>query len=145
MEKLKKSITLISLAVAIIGAIMTIIFALNQTKFNALFDVAFWIIVCFVVLGLLAIVGFLVMQIMGNPKSGRSLALVLGMILVAFIVAIIFARGGTVDTAMLEKNGIDPNGHGEKMVASGCIIVYILTFAAAIAIIYTEIAKVFKK
>ncbi|MBQ9474547.1 MAG: hypothetical protein IJU81_09090 [Bacteroidales bacterium] len=144
MEKLKKPITLISLLLAVIGAVCAILFAANQTS-EWLFDVAFWIVVCFVVLGLVAIVAFLVMQIVNNPKSGRSLALVLCMLVVAFIIAIIFARGGTTDIAMLEKNNIDPNGSGEKMIAAGCIMVYVLVAVSAIAIIYTEVAKIFKK
>lgn len=47
-EKTRKLIMYISLAVAVIIAVCAIMFAANQTKFGGLFDVAFWVLICYI-------------------------------------------------------------------------------------------------
>ena len=76
-EKTDKLITLLGLGIAVVCAILTIAFAMNNggvkelaaVKANGLFDITYWILICFVVLAIAAIVFFLVIKLANRFKE----------------------------------------------------------------------------
>lgn len=72
-EKTKKLITIISLTVACIIAVFAILFASNQQTFGWAFDVAFWVLLCYVVLSLLIWLFYGIISVTKKPKKRESL------------------------------------------------------------------------
>ena len=68
-EKTRKLITIISLVVACIIAVCAILFAANQQKFGGLFDVAFWVLVCYVVLSLIIWLFYGIISVTKKPTK----------------------------------------------------------------------------
>ena len=154
-ESTRKLITFIGLGVAILATILSIVFAMNNVgvkelsavKANGLFDATFWILVCLIAVSLCAIVVFLVMKLAKNFKERPGYAgrffLLLGVVVVVCLASFLLSKGNDVSLALMEKHDVTEGT--SKLIGAACIIVYILVIAAAVSIVYTEIAKSLKK
>ena len=154
-EKTDKLITLCGLGVAIIATVLAILFAMNNggvkelaaVKANGLFDATFWILVCLIAISLLAIVWFLVKALAKHFAEDKGywkkfLGIVLAIVVVC-VLAFVISKGNDVSLALMEKQNITEST--SKLIGAACYVVYILVIAAAVAIVYTEVAKSFKK
>ena len=154
-EKTDKLITLLGLGIAVVCTILTIIFAMNNVgvkelsavKANGLFDATYWILICFVVLSIAAIVYFLIMKLAKRFKEEpgylKKFLILVGIIVVVLVVSYLLAKGNDVTPAMMEKFNVTEGT--SKLIGAACILVYILVIGSAASILYTEIAKLIKK
>ena len=154
-EKTDKLITLLGLGIAVVCTILTIVFAMNNggvkelsaVKANGLFDATYWILVCFVVLAIAAIVYFLVIKLAGRFKEEpgylKKFLMLVGIVVVVLLVSYLLSKGNDVTLALMEKNNITEST--SKLIGACCWVVYILVIGAAVSILYTEIAKLTKK
>ena len=154
-EKTDKLITLLGLGIAVVCAILTIAFAMNNggvkelaaVKANGLFDITYWILICFVVLAIAAIVFFLVIKLANRFKEEpgylKKFLLLVGIAVVVLVVSYLLSKGNDVTLALMEKNNISEGT--SKLIGAACWVVYILVIGAAGSILYTEIAKLLKK
>ncbi|MBR6291278.1 MAG: hypothetical protein IKR33_00605 [Bacteroidales bacterium] len=154
-ETTRKLITWCGLGVAIIATILSILFAMNNgdvkelaaVKANGLFDATFWILVCLIALSIIAIVWFLIVKLAKRFKEDKGywkkfLGIVLAIVVVC-VLAFVLSKGNDVSLALMEKKDISEST--SKLIGAACYVVYILVIAAALAIVYTEVAKSFKK
>ena len=154
-EKTDKLITLLGLGIAVVCTILAIVFAMNNggvkelsaVKANGLFDATYWILVCFVVVSIAAIVFFLVVKLANRFKEEpgylKKFLMLVGIVVVVLVVSYLLSKGNDVTLALREKNNISLST--SKLIGAACWVVYILVIGSAIAIIYTEVAKLFKK
>jgi len=154
-EKTDKLITLLGLGIAVVCTILTIAFAMNNggvkelsaVKANGLFDATYWILVCFVVLSIAAIVYFLIVKLAKRFKEEpgyiKKFLLLVGIVVVVLLVSYLLAKGNDVTPALMEKFEVTEGT--SKLIGAACILVYILVIGSAVSILYTEIAKLFKK
>ena len=154
-EKTDKLITLLGLGIAVVCTVLTIVFAMNNgdvkelsaVRANGLFDATYWILVCFVVLSIAAIVFFLVVKLANRFKEEpgylKKFLILVGIVAVVLVVSYLLSKGNDVTLALMEKNDI--NEQTSKLLGAACWMVYILVIGAAASILYTEIAKLFKK
>ena len=154
-EKTDKLITLVGLGIALVCTILTIAFAMNNggvkelsaVKANGLFDATYWILICFVVLSIAAIVYFLIMKLAKRFKEEpgylKRFLILVGIVVVVLAVSYLLAKGNDVTPALMEK--FDVTEGTSKLIGAACILVYILVIGSAVSILYTEIAKLIKK
>ena len=154
-EKTDKLITLVGLGIAVVCTLLTIAFAMNNggvkelsaVRANGLFDITYWILVCFVVISIAAIVYFLVIKLAARFKedSGylKKFLILVGIVVVVLLVSYLLSRGNDVTPALMEKFNVTQGT--SKLIGAACILVYILVIGSAASILYTEIAKLIKK
>ncbi|MCR5444643.1 MAG: hypothetical protein K6E96_03025 [Bacteroidales bacterium] len=154
-EKTDKLITLLGLGIAVVCAILTIVFAMNNggvkelsaVKANGLFDATYWILVCFIAISIVAIVFFLVVKLANRFKEEpgylKRFLILVGIVIAVVVVSYLLSKGNDVTLALMEKNNITEGT--SKLIGAACWIVYIMVIGAAASILYTEIAKLFKK
>jgi uncharacterized protein (DUF58 family) len=139
-EKSKKLITIISLTVACIIAVFAILFASNQQTFGWAFDVAFWVLLCYVVLSLLIWLFYGIISVTKKPKKAGIFA---GIVVVVIIASIVLALGDKMPTDFLLR--YDTSETAAKLIAIACYITYISVFGALVLMIYSAITKALKK
>lgn len=154
-EKTDKLITLLGLGIAVVCTILAIVFAMNNGEVkelaavqqNGLFDAVYWILICFVAVAIAAIVFFLVVKLANNfkeqPGYWKKFLLLVAIVLIVCVVSYVLSKGNDVTLALMEKNNISEST--SKLIGAACWMVYILVIGAAVSIVYTEVAKMFKK
>ena len=154
-EKTDKLITLIGLGIAVVCTILAIVFAMNNggvkdlaaVQANGLFDATYWILLCFVVIALAAIVFFLVVKLANKFKEEpgylKKFLILVGVVVVVCVVSYLLSKGNDVTLALMEKNNISEGT--SKLIGAACWMVYILVIGSACAILYTEVSKLLKK
>ena len=154
-EKTDKLITLFGLGIALVCTILAIVFAMNNggvkelsaVQANGLFDATYWILICFVAIAIAAIVVFLVLKLAANfkeqPGYWKKFLLLVGIVVVVCVISYVLSKGNDVTLALMEKNNVSEST--SKLIGAACWMVYILVIGAAVSILYTEIAKLFKK
>lgn len=154
-EKTDKLITLLGLGIAVVCTILAIVFAMNNggvkelaaVQQNGLFDAVYWILICFVAVAIAAIVFFLVVKLANNfkeqPGYWKKFLLLVAIVLIVCVVSYVLSKGNDVTLALMEKNNISEST--SKLIGAACWMVYILVIGAAVSIVYTEVAKMFKK
>ena len=154
-EKTDKLITLLGLGIAVICTLLVIIFAMNNggvkelsaVKANGLFDVTYWILICFVVLSIAAIAFFLVIKLASRFKEEpgylKKFLTLVGIVVVVLVVSFLLSKGNDVPLALMEKNNITEGT--SKLIGACCWVVYIMVIGAAVAILYSEVSKLIKK
>ena len=154
-EKTDKLITLLGLGIAVVCTLLTILFAVNNggvkelsaVKANGLFDATYWILICFVVVSIAAILFFLVVKLANRFKEDpgylKKFLMLVGIVIVVLVVSYLLSTGDDVTLALREKNNISLGT--SKLIGAACWVVYILVIGSAVAIIYTEVAKLIKK
>ena len=140
LEKLRKTIMWTSLCVAIVVSVIAILFAANQTKFGWAFDVAFWVLICYIVLSLLVWLFYGIISLKDKPKKTIIFA---GAIVVVVVASILLALGDTMPQDMLMK--YNTSEKTAKLIAIACYATYITVIGAVVLMIYSAISKSFKK
>ena len=130
----------ISLGVAAIVSILAILFAANQEKFGAMFDIAFWVIVCYMALSLLVWLFYGILSLRSKPKKTIIFA---GVAIVVVVASILLALGDTMPQEFL--NRYNTSDSTAKLIAIGIYATYILVIGALVLMIYSAISKSFKK
>ena len=145
-EKTKKIITIVMLAFAVIASALAIVFATNQAN-EGTFWAAYWITFIMVILAIAGILVFacvkFVKNFKENPKQARKTLLAIAIAAVVVLVSFLFATGNDVSQVLLDKNNLTVGT--SRWIGAACIMVYILVGAAALAIVYVECSKLFKK
>lgn len=129
-----------SLCVAIVVSVLAILFAANQTKFGWAFDVAFWVLICYIVLSLLVWLFYGIISLKDKPKKTIIFA---GAIIVVAVAAVLLALGDTMPQEMLMK--YNTSEKTAKLIAIACYATYITVIGALVLMIYSAISKSFKK
>lgn len=154
-ESTRKLIMWCGIGVALICTVLTIIFAINNggvkeldaVKANGAFDATFYILLALVCISLVAIVVFLVKKLAANFRQQKGYAtkflILVGVIVVVCLAAFLLSSGTDVSKALMEKH--DVTEATSKLIGAACIMVYILVIGAAVAIVYSEVAKSLKK
>lgn len=140
LEKLRKTIMWCSLCVAIVVSVLAILFAANQTKFGWAFDVAFWVLICYIVLSLLVWLFYGIISLKDKPKKTIIFA---GAIIVVAVAAVLLALGDTMPQEILMK--YNTSEKTAKLIAIACYATYITVIGALVLMIYSAISKSFKK
>ena len=140
-EKTRKLVMWISLAVACVIAICAILFASNQEKFGGLFDVAFWVLICYVVVSLLIWLFYGIISVTKKPKKAAIFA---GIVVVVLIISVVLGLTDKVmPTDLLLK--YDVSESSSKLIAIACYTTYIAVLGALVLMIYSAISKALKK
>ncbi|MGX8712286.1 MAG: hypothetical protein ACSW8I_01205 [bacterium] len=154
-EKTDKLIIYCGLGVAILCFVLAIIFAMNNggvkdlaaVKAGGLFDTIYWILIALIAVSVIAILYFLCVKLADRFKSvpgyAKKFFIILGVAIVACLLAFLLAKGNDVTPALMEKSGTSEGT--SKLIGAACIMVYILVIGAACSIVYAEIAKSLKK
>ena len=140
LEKLRKTIMWASICVAVVVSVIAILFAANQTKFGWAFDVAFWVLICYIVLSLLVWLFYGIISLKDKPKKTIIFA---GAIVVVVVASILLALGDTMPQDMLMK--YNTSEKTAKLIAIACYATYITVIGAVVLMIYSAISKSFKK
>jgi len=148
-------ITIAGLAIALLCAVLSIVFAMNNgdvkvlesVKAGGLFDATFWILLCLIAFSIAAIVFFAVTGLLKSFSEDKNawkkfLGVVIAVVVIC-LAAFLISKGNDVNPALMEKHEVTEGT--SKLIGAACYIVYILVIAAAIAIIYSEVAKSLKK
>ena len=154
-EITRKIITFVVLGIAIVATVLSVLFAMNNgdvkdlaaVKANGLFDATFWILICLVAVSIIAILWFVIKGMAKKFAEDKGywkkfLGILLAIVVVC-IAAYAMSKGNDINQALMEKNNISEST--SKLIGAACYVVYILVIAAACAIVYTEVAKSFKK
>lgn len=154
-EKTDKLITLLGLGIAVVCTVLAIVFAMNNggvkelaaVQANGLFDAVYWILICFVAVAIAAIVVFLVVRLAGKfkeePGYVKKFLILVAIVIAVVVISYLLSKGNDVTLALMEKNNISEST--SKLIGAACWMVYILVIGAAASILYTEVAKLFKK
>ena len=129
-----------SICVAVVVSVIAILFAANQTKFGWAFDVAFWVLICYIVLSLLVWLFYGIISLKDKPKKTIIFA---GAIIVVVVASILLALGDTMPQDMLMK--YNTSEKTAKLIAIACYATYITVIGALVLMIYSAISKSFKK
>ena len=129
-----------SICVAIVVSVIAILFAANQTKFGWAFDVAFWVLICYIVLSLLVWLFYGIISLKDKPKKTIIFA---GAIIVVVVASVLLALGDTMPQDMLMK--YNTSEKTAKLIAIACYATYITVIGAVVLMIYSAISKSFKK
>lgn len=140
LEKLRKTIMWASICVAVVVSVIAILFAANQTKFGWAFDVAFWVLICYIVLSLLVWLFYGIISLKDKPKKTIIFA---GAIIVVVVASVLLALGDTMPQDMLMK--YNTSDKTAKLIAIACYATYITVIGALVLMIYSAISKSFKK
>lgn len=139
-ESTKKIVTLVSLALGVIVGVFAILFATNQEKFGGLFDIAFWIVVCFIVASILIWLCFGILAVIKKPKKAL---IFLGIAVVIIIGAFLISGGDSMPADFLAK--YDTSASTARLIGAACYTTYVVVLAALVLLIWSEISKAFKK
>ena len=129
-----------SICVAVVVSVIAILFAANQTKFGWAFDVAFWVLICYIVLSLLVWLFYGIISLKDKPKKTIIFA---GAIIVVVVASVLLALGDTMPQDMLMK--YNTSDKTAKLIAIACYATYITVIGALVLMIYSAISKSFKK
>lgn len=154
-ESTRKLITWVGMGIALVCAVLSIIFAMNNggvkdlgsVKANGAFDAVYYILICLVAISLLAILIYACIGVAKNfkekPGYWKKFLGILAAIVVLCVLAYVLSSGNDVSPALMEK--FDISEGTSKLIGAACYMVYFLVGGAAVAILYTIIANATKK
>jgi hypothetical protein len=154
-ERTDKIITLLGLGIAVVCTILAILFAmqnggvkeLEAVKSNGLFDATYWILIAFVAISIVAILFFLVKKLASKFATEKGylgkFLMLCGVVVVVLVASYLLSNGNDINEAMMEKFNVSTGT--SKLIGAACIVVYIMVIGAALSILVTECAKLFKK
>ncbi len=145
-ESLRKIILWAAMAVAIIGSICCILFAIkydknNPDNFAGLYNLAYGILLVLIALCLLAMLWFVIVRIVKG--NGKGLLIGFGLLVILCVVSFLLSSGTDLSQTFLDKYNATEST--SKLVGTGTIATYVLVAVSAIAIVYVELAQLFKK
>ena len=139
-EKTRKILMWCSLAVAVVVAILAILFAANQKTFGWAFDVAFWVLICYVALSLIIWLFYGIISLKDKPKKTIIFA---SAIVVVIVASILLSLGDTMPQEMLLK--YETSEKTAKLIAIACYMTYFTVGGALVMLVWSIISKSFKK
>jgi len=140
-ETTRKLMMIISLAVALIVAVCAILFASNQTKFGGLFNVAYWILVCYIAVSLLVWLFYGIVSLKDKPKKTIIFA---GAVVVVIVAGVLLAlTDAKMPNEFLLRYGTSETA--ARLISIACYITYITVIGAVVLMIYSAIKKALKK
>jgi len=139
-EKTRKIFTLVSLAIAVIVAVCAIMFAVNEVKFGFMFDIAFWILLCYIALSLIIWLFYGILSLKDKPKKAGIFA---GVVVVVIIASVLLSIGDSMPQEMLLK--YETSEKTAKLISIACYITYFTVGGALILMLYSAITKSLKK
>lgn len=154
-EKTDKLLTLVMLGVALLATVFAVLFAIGNGSADSLegltnpgtFDVAYIILMCLVIAAIVGIFVFLVVKLvnrfMSDGKYWVKFLTVTVICVAVVVVSYLLSSGSDVPAEFLAKN--ETSEGVSKLIGAACIMVYILAAGSVISILFTEIAKPFKK
>ena len=129
-----------SLAVAAVVAVLAILFAANQKAFGWAFDVAFWVLICYVALSLIIWLFYGIISLKDKPKKTIIFA---SAIIVVIVASILLALGDTMPQEMLLK--YETTEKTAKLIAIACYMTYFTVGGALVMLVWSIISKSIKK
>lgn len=139
-EKTRKLLLYVSLGIAVIVAVFAILFAANQQTFGWAFDLAFWVLIVYIVVSLLVWLFYGILSLRYKPKKAIIFA---GAVVVVAVAAILLSLGDTMPIETLQR--YDTSETAAKLIAIACYTTYIVVIGAVVLLIYSAISKSFKK
>ncbi|MBQ1408319.1 MAG: hypothetical protein IIY87_01005 [Bacteroidales bacterium] len=129
-----------SLIVAGIVSIFAILFAANQQTFGWAFNVAFWVLICYVALSLLIWLFYGILSLKDKPKKTLIFAVTIIVVLVA---SVLLSLGDSMPQEMLLR--YESTEKTAKLIAIACYITYFTIGGAVVMLLWSIISKQFKK
>jgi len=129
-----------SLIVAGIVSIFAILFAANQQTFGWAFNVAFWVLICYVALSLLIWLFYGILSLKDKPKKTLIFAVTIIVVLVA---SVLLSLGDSMPQEMLHR--YESTEKTAKLIAIACYITYFTIGGAVVMLLWSIISKQFKK
>ena len=129
-----------SLIVAGIVSIFAILFAANQQTFGWAFNVAFWVLICYVALSLLIWLFYGILSLKDKPKKTLIFAVAIIVVLVA---SVLLSLGDSMPQEMLLR--YESTEKTAKLIAIACYITYFTIGGAVVMLLWSIISKQFKK
>ena len=129
-----------SLIVAGIVSIFAILFAANQQTFGWAFNVAFWVLICYVALSLLIWLFYGILSLKDKPKKTLIFAVTIIVVLVA---SVLLSLGDSMPQEMLLR--YESTEKTAKLIAIACYATYITVIGAVVMMLWAVISKSFKK
>lgn len=129
-----------SLIVAGIVSIFAILFAANQQTFGWAFNVAFWVLICYVALSLLIWLFYGILSLKDKPKKTLIFAVAIIVVLVA---SFLLSLGDSMPQEMLLR--YESTEKTAKLIAIACYITYFTIGGAVVMLLWSIISKQFKK
>lgn len=143
-EKTDKLLTLVMLLIGVLCAVFAFFFALKAetNPGSGLWDIVFFVLVAMIAISIIAALIFMFKSL---AEKGNLLKFFIGLIAVVAIIFVLYliSKGSDIPATMLDRYGATETT--SKWIGAFCYLVYILVIGAACAILYTEIAKSFKK
>lgn len=149
-ESSRKLLMWCSLAVGLLVTILAVVFGLTNKDIHTLpevklgwaYDIAAGALAMFMVLSLAAILVWAVISIIKKPKG---FLIALGCVIVVLGAAVLctLVLDKPMDITLLNKYG--NTVFESKLIAVACYTTYFIGAAAVVMLIYSEIAKMFKK
>jgi len=93
--------------------------------------------------GSLAAIFYPIMFLVKNPSKGKNALIGVGSLLIITIVSYVIASADIMKFPGSDKFGMTEGS--TKRVGMGLIVFYILSIGAIVAVLYTELGKIFKK
>ena len=139
-EKTDKILTLGALGLAIVMAIIAIIFAINAGNGvikDGFFDTTFWLLVCIMIFSIGAILYFFVKKLINRFKTEKGylkkFLMIVGIVIVLAVISFLIAPSNDVDLIKY-----DITAGTSKLIGTVCIFCYILGVGAVLAIAVAE-------
>ena len=139
-ESTRKIMMWCSLGVAVIVSILAVLFAANQESFGWAFDVAFWVLICYVALSLIIWLFYGILSLKDKPKKTIIFA---GAIVVVLVAAVLLTLGDTMPQEMLLR--YETSEKTAKLIAIACYTTYFVVIGALVMLLWSVISKSFKK
>ena len=131
-------IMIVSLVVAILISVSAILFA--ATKKEVFFNLTFWTLIIYMAVSLLVWLFFGILHMISKPK--KTLIFVAAIIAVV-VVAVLISLGDTMPLDFLER--YNTSQQTAKLIAIACRVTYFTVIGAGVLMIFSAIAKAFKK
>lgn len=148
-ESSRKLFMWCSLAVGLIMSILAIVFGiankdistLDAVKLGWAYDIAAGLLALYMIMCFVAIIFWAILAIIKKPKG---FLIALGCIVVVIGLAVLLSSfDKPMDIALLNKYGNTP---GEaRLISIACYSTYFIGAAAIVMLLFSEIAKIFKK
>ena len=160
-EKTDKILTLVMLAVALLATVFTVLFAMpnsslideyekdyvNHIQGEGYYTILYIILLCVIGFSILAMLGFWVLsqveKFMSDSKYWVKFLTVAAICVVIVVVSFLLSSGNDIAPEFLQKFEVTPTV--SRLIGAACIMCYILAAGAIVSILYTEVAKLFKK
>lgn len=145
-ESLRKIILWAALAVAIIGSICCILFAMkydknNPDSFAGLYNLAYGIVLVLIALCIIGMLYFVILRIVKG--NGKGLFIGIGLLAIVCVVSYLLSSSTDLSQTFLDKYAATEST--SKLVGAGVYATYALVIVSVLAIVYVELAQIFKK